>query len=332
VIIADFICRLYFHHVQTWSQSANQQGHRGNFANLQKKETMNSATTENQSVSSANVAQSGKMTLWNAVKTPIASLQTLLEKGMLPLYFVQMATEQFGSMGMGWGVDIVGESIIDCAQMYDSTGIQMGVEKLQKTQVRLWYEQDGKRSSVVQFGQAMLVELKNGKPSTDVNAVSKAFSNAMVNCLAYLGFAADAQLVTGDMDPLSSGNISIAIPSETAEALLTPAVQAVTANVTTEENVKPDVNSALFVTVASTAQGEAPTATVVTTAQAQDVDEEDRFATTAVASIPTMVDVSRLRRSLTSLAVVYKKPANLARVTKAINDRLAALEKTPVTA
>lgn len=293
---------------------------------------MNSATTENQSISSANVAQSGKMTLWDAVKTPMVSLQTLLEKGMLPLYFAQMATEQFGPMGMGWGVDIVEESIIDCAHMYDSTGIQMGVEKLQKTQVLLWYEQDGKRSTVVQFGQAMLVELKNGKPSTDVNAVSKAFSNAMVNCLAFLGFAADAQLVTGDADPLSTGNPSISLASETSASPLVPADPAASANVIAAESVKSDASSALFVASTSTAQVDVPTATVVATAQTQDVDEEDRFATTAVASIPTMVDVSRLRRSLTSLSVVYKKPANIERVTKAIHDRLAALEKTAVTA
>jgi len=111
-----------------------------------------------------------------------------------PAYMVKRATETFGPMGLGWGLDIVNEELIDGAPLVDANGVLLGHEKIHKLLVSLWYVVDGKRGEVKQFGQTVFIGRNKWGFYTDEEAAKKSMTDAMTKCLSLLGFGADVYL------------------------------------------------------------------------------------------------------------------------------------------
>lgn len=105
-------------------------------------------------------------------------------------YLAKRATEVFGPMGLGWGVDILDESFVEGAPL-DSRGTR---ELIHKVRVKLWYRIDEMRGEVVQFGQTTFVGKNRHGLYTDEEAPKKSLTDAMSKCLSLLGFSADIHL------------------------------------------------------------------------------------------------------------------------------------------
>lgn len=103
-------------------------------------------------------------------------------------YLVKKATETFGPMGIGWGVDIVGEDFIPGSIIDSATGEKTVIHRLQ---VKLWYMLDGVRGEVTHFGQTTFIgKTKNGT-FTDEEAPKKSLTDATTKALSMLGFGGD---------------------------------------------------------------------------------------------------------------------------------------------
>lgn len=105
-------------------------------------------------------------------------------------YLAKKATEVFGPMGIGWGLEIVDEALMDGAPL-DAQGNH---EKIHKVRVKLWYKLNGERGEVVQFGQTVFVGRNKNGLFTDEEAPKKSLTDAMSKCLSLLGFSADIHL------------------------------------------------------------------------------------------------------------------------------------------
>lgn len=106
-------------------------------------------------------------------------------------YRVEMATEQFGPLGIGWGYDVVDEKIVE--------GVWI-------VRLKLWYMLDGQRGEVTQYGANKIKEQRkgsDGKPGYDFldeEAPKKSITDALTKCLSLLGFNADVHLGKFDSD------------------------------------------------------------------------------------------------------------------------------------
>lgn len=105
-------------------------------------------------------------------------------------YLAKKATEVFGPMGIGWGVDILDEDIMEGAPL-DEHGHR---ELIHKVRVKLWYKLGEQRGEVVQFGQTTFVGRNKNGFFTDEEAPKKSLTDAMSKCLSLLGFSADIYL------------------------------------------------------------------------------------------------------------------------------------------
>jgi hypothetical protein len=99
-------------------------------------------------------------------------------------YLARRATETFGPMGLGWGVKILDESIMDGA----------GEEKIHRVKIELWYLLDGRRGSIEHFGLTTFIGKNKHGLFTDEEAAKKSLTDAMTKALSMLGFAADVHL------------------------------------------------------------------------------------------------------------------------------------------
>lgn len=105
-------------------------------------------------------------------------------------YLARCATEVFGSMGIGWGLEILDESMMEGAPL-DDRGTR---ELIHKLRVKLWYKQGGQTGEVVQFGLTTFVGRNKFGLFTDEEAPKKSLTDAMSKCLSLLGFSADVYL------------------------------------------------------------------------------------------------------------------------------------------
>lgn len=108
-------------------------------------------------------------------------------------YLARKATEQFGPCGIGWGVQVADEEIIEGAPMI-ADGVVVAHERIHKVRARLWYIRDGVRGEVEQFGQTQMVGKNKNGYYTDEEAPKKSLTDAMSKCLSLLGFSADIHL------------------------------------------------------------------------------------------------------------------------------------------
>lgn len=108
-------------------------------------------------------------------------------------YLARKATEQFGPCGIGWGVQVVDEEMIEGAPLLVE-GQVVAHERIHKVRAKLWYVRDGQRGEVEQFGQTQMVGKNKNGFFTDEEAPKKSLTDAMSKCLSLLGFSADIHL------------------------------------------------------------------------------------------------------------------------------------------
>ena len=103
-----------------------------------------------------------------------------------PMYLTKKATEHFGPIGEGWGV----ESLCHETETIGDT-------IMFSEQVLLWYMKDGKRCELSQWSTIKVAYNTKGKNSylfVDEEARKKCRTNATGKCLSLLGFSADIWL------------------------------------------------------------------------------------------------------------------------------------------
>lgn len=141
---------------------------------------------------------SDHMALWNRVKTTPASAtkpanvngQTITS--IDTIHMIQMATKEFGPMGIGWGYSIDEERFDQGAPVADAQGAVIGHEHTHTIRMTLWFKLGGERGEVTQYGHTRAIYRTNkGTWMTDGEAPKKSTSDAMKKCLSLLGFSAD---------------------------------------------------------------------------------------------------------------------------------------------
>lgn len=110
------------------------------------------------------------------------------------VYLARRATETFGPIGTGWGVEVVDEAYIDGAPIMDKDGNVLCREVIHKVRVKLWYMRDGKRGEVEHYGLTTFVGKNKYGPFTDEDHAKKSLTDATTKALSLLGFAADVHL------------------------------------------------------------------------------------------------------------------------------------------
>lgn len=108
-------------------------------------------------------------------------------------YLAMRATESFGPMGIGWGVDIDQEELMTGAPILVN-GEKVADEIIHKVRVRLWYKYNGQRGEITQFGQTTFVGRNSNGIFTDEEAPKKSLTDGMSKCLSLLGFSADVHM------------------------------------------------------------------------------------------------------------------------------------------
>lgn len=131
------------------------------------------------------------LAIWSAVeKTDPAHTKTFSRAGgfsgtaVNQAYQARRATELFGPIGIGWGFDELEHEIVDGA----------AGDKVWFAKVRLWYQHDGRRGEVTQWGATTFVGRNKNGAFTDEEAAKKSITDAVGKCLSLLGFSADVYL------------------------------------------------------------------------------------------------------------------------------------------
>jgi len=105
-------------------------------------------------------------------------------------YNVRKATQVFGPMGIGWGVEIAQEDFLDGGVIGDFNGEPVK-SVIHRVLVKLWYLLDGKRGEVQHFGQTTFIGKNKHGIFTDEEASKKSLTDGTTKCLSMLGFGAD---------------------------------------------------------------------------------------------------------------------------------------------
>lgn len=109
-------------------------------------------------------------------------------------HMVKRATEVFGPVGIGWGWTVVEERFDQGGQIRNDKGELLGNEVGHTVRIRLWFEMDGKRGEVEQYGCTPFAYKSKWGVSTDTEAPKKSLTDAIKKALAMLGFSADIYL------------------------------------------------------------------------------------------------------------------------------------------
>lgn len=126
--------------------------------------------------------------LWDAVKvTDPRAVKPITGKpykgsSPKPYWLIERATEEFGPIGIGWGVVVKSERF---ERLSDTDVLHVAV-------VSIWYMRDGVRSETFDQmgGTKAAYQSKNGLV-VDEDAGKKSVTDGMVKCLSMIGFAGD---------------------------------------------------------------------------------------------------------------------------------------------
>lgn len=102
-------------------------------------------------------------------------------------WLARRATETFGPMGIGWGVDIVAEDFLP-GHALNEAGEKSVIHRVQ---VKLWYVLEGQRGEVTHFGQTTFIGANKHGLFTDEEAPKKSLTDATTKALSMLGFGGD---------------------------------------------------------------------------------------------------------------------------------------------
>ena len=103
-------------------------------------------------------------------------------------WLAKRATEIFGPCGIGWGVKVLDERLLEGAPLSKSPTT---MAKIHRVHIQFWYVLDGVRGEIEHFGQTEFVGENKYGPFTDEEAPKKSLTDAMTKALSLLGFAAD---------------------------------------------------------------------------------------------------------------------------------------------
>jgi len=99
-----------------------------------------------------------------------------------PYWLIERATDVFGPIGIGWGVDVISERF---ERMSEHDVLHVAV-------VSVWYMLDGVRSqSFEQMGGTKACYMSKNGLIVDEDAGKKSVTDGMVKCLSMIGFAGD---------------------------------------------------------------------------------------------------------------------------------------------
>ena len=127
--------------------------------------------------------------LWNSVsKTDPRAVKPITGKtykgnSPKPYWLIERATEEFGPIGIGWGVDVKSERFERLGEF----------DVLHVAVVSVWYVRDGVRSQTFdQMGGTKAAYMSSkGSLIVDEDAGKKSVTDGMVKCLSMIGFAGD---------------------------------------------------------------------------------------------------------------------------------------------
>ena len=135
----------------------------------------------------ANNQDNSNMALWHSVcitdPTQTTEIKGKPYKGTSPkaYWLIQRATETFGPIGQGWGVDIKDHGF----QKLDDVTICHWII------IVLWYMKDGQKCCIEQSGGSKAMYKASTGMVYDDDAIKKSKTNATVKALSLLGFAGD---------------------------------------------------------------------------------------------------------------------------------------------
>ena len=109
-------------------------------------------------------------------------------------YLARRATEMFGPMGIGWGVDVIDEAYVNGQPLFDGDGNVLCHAVIHKVRAKLWYTWGDKRGEITHFGHTDFIGKNKNGIFTDEEAPKKSLTDAMTKCLSLLGFASDVHL------------------------------------------------------------------------------------------------------------------------------------------
>lgn len=140
---------------------------------------------------------SDNMHIWDQVyKTDPAATKNATVSGqkitsISGQHMIKRATEVFGPVGIGWGWSVVEERFDQGGPVRTENGEIIGHELGHTLRIKLWYEMDGKRGEVEQYGCTPFAYRSKYGITTDTEAPKKSLTDAVKKALSMLGFSAD---------------------------------------------------------------------------------------------------------------------------------------------
>jgi len=146
---------------------------------------------------------STNMQIWEKVSTTDTRYAKAAEVGGQKITslngtaMIMKATEVFGPVGIGFGWSIVEERFDEGSEMVSGEGdkrLVLGRELNHTIKIRFWFELDGKRGEIEQYGCTRYLYKSKYGTTTDGEAPKKSLTDAIKKSLSMLGFSADVFL------------------------------------------------------------------------------------------------------------------------------------------
>lgn len=149
------------------------------------------------------------MRIWNQVQKTDTSFTKKAEVGGQKITslngtaMIMKATEVFGPVGIGFGWTVVEERFDKGSEMVMGEGdkrVILGVELNHTIKIKFWFDLDGKRGEIEQYGCTRYLYKSKYGTTTDGEAPKKSLTDAIKKSLSMLGFSADVFLGLFDDD------------------------------------------------------------------------------------------------------------------------------------
>ncbi|MFW9099602.1 hypothetical protein ACOI8A_05580 [Pseudomonas sp. P4795] len=146
---------------------------------------------------------STNMQIWDKVSTTDTRYTKAAEVGGQKITslngtaMIMKATEVFGPVGIGFGWSIIEERFDEGSEMVSGEGdkrLVLGRELNHTIKIRFWFELDGKRGEIEQYGCTRYLYKSKFGTTTDGEAPKKSLTDAIKKSLSMLGFSADVFL------------------------------------------------------------------------------------------------------------------------------------------
>lgn len=146
---------------------------------------------------------STNMQIWDKVSTTDTRYTKAAEVGGQKITslngaaMIMKATEVFGPVGIGFGWSIIEERFDEGSEMVSGEGdkrLVLGRELNHTIKIRFWFELDGKRGEIEQYGCTRYLYKSKYGTTTDGEAPKKSLTDAIKKSLSMLGFSADVFL------------------------------------------------------------------------------------------------------------------------------------------